>query len=102
MVGVMGKLLRALVYTAATVVIALALVVGLIRLLLPQLTEYQQEVRDAAAAATGFSVDFAQLSASWPLRGRCAEAARRASRSCARTSGCASRHRARASTSSTR
>ncbi len=69
MVGVMGKLLRALVYTAASVVIVLALVVGLIRLLLPQLSEYQQEVRDAAALATGFDVQFARLSASWPLRG---------------------------------
>ncbi|UCG72635.1 MAG: TIGR02099 family protein [Chromatiales bacterium] len=65
----MGKLLRGLVYTAASVVIALALLVGLIRLLLPQLTQYQQEVRAAAAAATGFEVQFDRLSASWPLRG---------------------------------
>ena len=65
----LGKLLRWLVYSAATLVIALALLVGLIRLLLPQLPAYQQEVRDAAAVATGFDVQFAQLSASWPLRG---------------------------------
>jgi uncharacterized protein (TIGR02099 family) len=69
MAGLMGKLLRTLVYTAATVVIALALLIGLVRLLLPILPDYQQQVRDAAAVATGFDVDFSRLSASWPLRG---------------------------------
>lgn len=67
--GILGKLLRWLVYSAATLVIALALLVGLVRLLLPQLPAYQQEVREAMAAAAGFDVQFAQLSASWPLRG---------------------------------
>jgi uncharacterized protein (TIGR02099 family) len=65
----LGKLFRVLIYSAATLVILLALLVGLIRLLLPQLPAYQQEVRDAAAAATGFDIQFVQLSASWPLRG---------------------------------
>jgi uncharacterized protein YhdP len=69
MARVMGRLIRALVYSAATLVIFLALLIGLVRLMLPLLPQYQQEVRTAAAAATGFDVQFQQLSASWPLRG---------------------------------
>ena len=69
MAGLTGKILRTLIYSAATVVIVLALLIGLVRLMLPLLPEYQQEVRTAAAAATGFDVRFDQLSASWPLRG---------------------------------
>jgi len=69
MARVMGRLIRALVYSAATLVIVLALLIGLVRLMLPLLPQYQQEVRTAAAAATGFDVQFQQLSASWPLRG---------------------------------
>lgn len=64
-----GKLLRAVVYTAATVVILLALIVGGLRLLLPLVPGYQQQIRAAAAAATGLTVDFAGISASWPLQG---------------------------------
>ena len=63
------RLLRSLVYLAATSVILLALLVGLVRLLLPQVPEYREEVRRVVAQATGLDVEFQRLSASWPLRG---------------------------------
>jgi uncharacterized protein (TIGR02099 family) len=69
MAGILPRLIRGLIYTAATAVIVLALLVGLVRLLLPQVPEYQEEVRRVAEQATGFDVDFVRLSASWPLRG---------------------------------
>jgi len=69
MAGILPRLVRGLIYFAATTVIVLALLVGLVRLLLPQVPEYQEEVRRVAEQATGFDVDFVRLSASWPLRG---------------------------------
>ena len=69
MAGILPRLIRGLIYFAATAVIVLALLVGLVRLLLPQVPEYQEEVRRVAEQATGFDVDFVRLSASWPLRG---------------------------------
>jgi len=69
MAGFLSRLVRGLIYSAATAVIVLALLVGLVRLLLPQVPEYQEEVLRLAEQATGFDVDFVRLSASWPLRG---------------------------------
>jgi uncharacterized protein (TIGR02099 family) len=69
MAGILPRLIRGLAYFAASAVIVLALLVGLVRLLLPQVPEYQEEVRRLAEQATGFDVDFVRLSASWPLRG---------------------------------
>ncbi len=63
------RLLRGLVYVAATSVILLALLVGLVRLLLPLVPEYREEVGRVVAQATGLDVEFQRLSASWPLRG---------------------------------
>ncbi len=67
--SVIGKLIRALVYTVATGVIVLALLVGIVRLLLPLAPQYQQQIRQIAANAIGYEVDFRRISASWPLRG---------------------------------
>ena len=49
--------------------IVLAVLVGIARLLLPMAPEYQDDIRRFANEATGFDVEFGQLSASWPLHG---------------------------------
>ena len=49
--------------------IVLAVVVGVVRLLLPLAPDYQDEIRRFAIQATGFDVSFGALSASWPLSG---------------------------------
>jgi uncharacterized protein (TIGR02099 family) len=53
----------------ATVLILLALLVGVLRLLLPLAPEYQEDIRRFANQATGFDVRFDSLTASWPLAG---------------------------------
>ena len=47
----------------------LALLVGIARLFLPLVPEYQDDIRRWAAAATGFDVQFRNISASWPFAG---------------------------------
>ena len=47
----------------ATVLIVLALLVGVARLLLPQIPQYQGDIQRLAERATGFQVDFGQISA---------------------------------------
>jgi len=64
-----GVLLRALLYTLASLVIVLALLVGLARLLLPRVPEYQDDIRAWASTATGYDIAFGGISASWPLSG---------------------------------
>lgn len=53
----------------AAALITLAVLVGIARLLLPMAPEYQDDIRRFANEATGFDVQFGQLSASWPLHG---------------------------------
>jgi uncharacterized protein (TIGR02099 family) len=67
--ALLRKLLRWLAYTAATAVILLAMLVGIVRLLLPLVPEYQDEIRRLATDATGLTVDFQRITASWPLAG---------------------------------
>lgn len=47
----------------ATVLIVLALLVGVARLLLPQIPQYQEDIQRLAEQATGFQIDFGQISA---------------------------------------
>ena len=47
----------------------LALLVGIARLLLPLVPDYQNEIRRWAGDATGFDVEFEYISASWPFAG---------------------------------
>jgi len=47
----------------------LALLVGVARLFLPLVPEYQNEIRRWAGDATGLDVDFQHISASWPFTG---------------------------------
>lgn len=53
----------------AGIVIVLAIAVGMARLLLPMVPEYQDEIRRFASDATGLDVRFGRLSARWPLSG---------------------------------
>ncbi len=63
------KFFKWLVYAGAACIMSLALLVGIARLLLPLIPEYQEDIRGWAAAATGFDVQFENISASWPFAG---------------------------------
>jgi len=67
--GIVQKLVRYLAYAAAAGVMLLALLVGIARLLLPLVPEYQEDIRIWAARATGLEVQFQHISASWPITG---------------------------------
>lgn len=69
MKGLLRKLFKSLAYVAAALVILLALAVGLFRLLLPRLPEYQDEIKAWANAAIGMQVQFADMDARWRLSG---------------------------------
>ncbi len=63
------RLLKIVAYTAAGVVIALAIAVGLFRLFLPRLPEYQEEIKGWASNALGMEVEFSGMDARWGLSG---------------------------------
>ena len=63
------RLLRIAAYTAAAVVILMAIAVGLFRLFLPRLPEYQEDIKVWASAAIGMEVQFSGMDARWGLSG---------------------------------
>lgn len=63
------RLLKFLAYVAACVVILLAIVVGLFRLFLPRVPEYQDEIKAWASTAIGMQVEFSGMDARWGLSG---------------------------------
>lgn len=63
------RLFKFAAYTAAGVVILLAIAVGLFRLFLPRLPEYQEDIKDWASAAIGMQVEFTGMDARWGLSG---------------------------------
>lgn len=63
------RLTKYLAYFAAAVVILLAVAVGLFRLMLPRLPEYQEEIKAWANAAIGMQVEFTGMNARWRLSG---------------------------------
>ncbi len=63
------RLMKIAVYFAATVVILLAIAVGLFRLFLPRLPEYQDDIKEWASAAIGMQVEFSAMDARWGLSG---------------------------------
>ena len=69
MSAIFGRLFKWLVYTAAAGVMVLALLVGIARLFLPLVPDYQDDIRRWAGEATGFDVQFERISASWPFAG---------------------------------
>ena len=50
-------------------VILLAIAVGLFRLMLPRLPEYQEQIKGWASAAIGMRVEFSDMDARWRLSG---------------------------------
>ena len=63
------RLFKFLAYLAAGVVILLAVAVGLFRLFLPRLPEYQDEIKAWASNAIGMQVEFSGMDARWGLSG---------------------------------
>jgi len=63
------KLIRGLAYLGAAIVILLAIAVGIFRLMLPRLPEYQEEIKDWASTAIGMDVEFSGMNARWRLSG---------------------------------
>ena len=63
------RLLKIVAYAAAALVIMLAIAVGLFRLFLPRLPEYQEEIKGWASAAIGMQVEFTGMDARWGLSG---------------------------------
>ena len=56
-------------YSAAVIVILLAIAVGLFRLFLPRVPEYQDEIKSRVSAAIGIQVEFSGMDARWGLSG---------------------------------
>lgn len=67
--ALLKRIRNVLAYGVATVVILLAVMVGLFRLFLPRLTDYQEDIKTWATAAIGVEVDFAGMDARWRLSG---------------------------------
>ena len=65
----LGRLLKFLAYAAGGVLILLAIAVGLFRLFLPRLPEYQEDIKGWASAAIGVNVEFSGMDARWGLSG---------------------------------
>lgn len=63
------KLAKIFGYTAAAIVILLAIAVGLFRLFLPRLPEYQDQIKLWASDAIGMEVEFSGMDARWVLSG---------------------------------
>jgi uncharacterized protein (TIGR02099 family) len=63
------KLTKVFGYTAATTVILLAIAVGLFRLFLPRLPEYQDQIKVWASDAIGMEVEFSGMNARWAFSG---------------------------------
>jgi uncharacterized protein YhdP len=63
------RLAKYLAYFVAAVVILLAIAVGLFRLMLPRLPEYQEEIKEWASAVVGMQVEFTGMNARWRLSG---------------------------------
>ena len=63
------KLTKILGYTVATIVILMAIAVGLFRLFLPRLPEYQDQIKVWASDAIGMDVEFSGMNARWALSG---------------------------------
>ena len=63
------KLFQGLAYALAGLVILLAIGVGLLRLFLPRLPEYQEQIKGWASEAVGVQVEFSAMDARWGLSG---------------------------------
>lgn len=65
----LNSLFKFFAYSVAALVILLAIAVGLFRLFLPRLPEYQDQIKGWASQAIGMQVEFSGMDARWGLRG---------------------------------
>jgi len=63
------RIIKVLAYLAGGIVILLAIAVGLFRLFLPRLPEYQEDIKIWASSAIGMHVEFSGMDARWGLSG---------------------------------
>lgn len=63
------KFFKYLAYVGAALVIVLAVAVGIFRLMLPRLPEYQEQIKAWAGDAIGVQVDFSAMNARWRFSG---------------------------------
>ncbi len=63
------KLMKIVGYSLAALTILLAIIVGLFRLFLPRLPEYQDQIKAWASDAVGMQVEFSGMNARWGLSG---------------------------------
>lgn len=63
------RFIKFFAYLAGGIVILLAIAVGLFRLFLPRLPEYQEDIKSWASAAIGLHVEFSGMDARWGLSG---------------------------------
>ena len=69
MKNILQKLIKVIAYSGAAIVILLAVAVGIFRLMLPRLPEYQDEIKGWASSAIGVDVEFSNMNARWRLSG---------------------------------
>lgn len=67
--NILRRLIKFFAYAAAVVMILLAIAVGLFRLFLPRVPEYQDEIKSRVSAAIGMEVEFSGMDARWGLSG---------------------------------
>ncbi|MEJ2127735.1 MAG: YhdP family protein [Woeseiaceae bacterium] len=67
--SILKRIIKFFAYLAGGIVILLAIAVGLFRLFLPRLPEYQEDIKGWASAAIGMHVEFSGMDARWGLRG---------------------------------
>jgi uncharacterized protein (TIGR02099 family) len=67
--NLLRRLIRFVAYTAGGLVILLAIAVGLFRLFLPKLPDYQDNIKGWASDAIGMTVEFSGMDARWGLSG---------------------------------
>ena len=69
MKNLLRRLIKFVAYAAGGLVILLAIAVGLFRLFLPKLPDYQENIKAWASAAIGMTVEFSGMDARWGLSG---------------------------------
>ena len=67
--SILKRIIKVFAYLAGGIVILLAIAVGLFRLFLPRLPEYQEDIKGWASAAIGMQVEFSGMDARWGLSG---------------------------------
>jgi uncharacterized protein (TIGR02099 family) len=69
MKNLLRRMIKIVAYLAGGLVIVLAIAVGLFRLFLPRLPEYQEDIKGWASDAIGMTVEFSGMDARWGLSG---------------------------------